>query len=94
MPEPADSSLARNLGAFFGHIAKAIRTTPDEPRKVEVNRSVEEHRQEDGVVLRRTTVDEVVLPPGATPPRGESSSPREASPRSQGSPPPDGSPTD
>lgn len=94
MPEPADSSLARNLGAFFGHIAKAIRTTPDEPRKVEVNRSVEEHRQDDGVVLRRTTVDEVVLPPGAAPPRGQSPSPREAAPRNHDSPPPDGSPTD
>jgi len=94
MPEPADSSLARNLGAFFGHIAKAIRTTPDEPRKVEVNRSVEEHRHEDGVVLRRTTVDEVVLPPGTSPPKCESTAPRGTASGPRDSHPPDGSPTD
>ncbi len=64
MTAAEDPSIARNLGAFFGHIVKAIKTSPDAPSSVEVNRSVQESRQPDGVVLRRTTVDEVVLPAG------------------------------
>lgn len=63
MAGAGDPSIARNLGAFFGHIVKAIKTDPTAPPSVEVSRSVQEDRQPDGVILRRTTVDEVVLPP-------------------------------
>jgi hypothetical protein len=67
---PAEEhSVARNLGAFFGHIARAISSDASGRRAVRIKRSVQESRAEDGVVLRRTTVDEVLLPPGQPPPR-------------------------
>jgi hypothetical protein len=52
--------LMRCLGEFAGHIIKGIRTPAAETRQ-EVSRSVEE-RTENGVTLRRTTVDEIELP--------------------------------
>ncbi|MFO0783091.1 MAG: hypothetical protein U0636_05360 [Phycisphaerales bacterium] len=67
MAERQDPSIARNLGAFFGHIAHAIRTDPDAPQKREVKRTTTEEKTPDGVILRRTTIDEVVLPPDAKP---------------------------
>jgi hypothetical protein len=50
--------LARNLGEFFGHIWKAIRT---EPGKREVVRRTVEEEQRGDVVLRRTTIEEIEL---------------------------------
>lgn len=69
MAPAEEHSIARNLGAFFGHIARAISADAAGRRKVQVRSSVEETRREDGVVLRRTTVDEVLLPPGQHPPK-------------------------
>lgn len=62
----------RSLGQFFGHVAKGIRTKPgddaprgagadDRARCVEVDRRVEEEHR-DGVILRRTTIEEVEVP--------------------------------
>jgi len=64
MPDSPDKSLMRSLGEFFGHVAKGIRTDPAAPReRTEVRRTVEEEKRPDGIVLRRTTIEEVELPP-------------------------------
>ena len=47
----------RNLGAFFGHIVKAVKTDPREKKTV-VRKSVEEETHGD-ITLRRTTIEEV-----------------------------------
>ena len=68
-PSPPNPSLMRSLGAFFGHIAKGISTdvtrqpakTADEPDVREVRRTIEEEETPDGVVLRRTIIEEVEL---------------------------------
>jgi len=69
MPEADDARpkpLFRSLGEFFGHVVKGIRTDPAAPRRNEVHRSVEEERRPDGVILRRTIIEEVELPPDRT----------------------------
>ena len=50
-------SLMRNLGAFFGHIVKAVKTEPSEKRTV-VRKTVEEESHGD-ITLRRTTIEEI-----------------------------------
>lgn len=53
--------LARSLGAFVGHIARAFRTDPTaDSKRITVNKTVDEQDRGD-VVLRRTTIDEVEL---------------------------------
>jgi DNA-directed RNA polymerase subunit H (RpoH/RPB5) len=52
--------LMRCLGEFAGHIIKGVRTPATSDRQ-EVARKVEE-RTENGVTLRRTTIDEIELP--------------------------------
>ena len=53
--------LMRNLGEFFGHIIKAVRTDPaSEKQKTVVRRTVEEQEAED-VILRRTTIEEIEI---------------------------------
>ncbi len=52
--------LMRCLGEFFGNIAQGIKTNPSpDAESTEVNRTVEEHATDEGVILRRTTIDEV-----------------------------------
>ena len=52
--------LMRCLGEFFGNIAKGVKAKPgEESERVEVNRTVEETTNEQGVTLRRTIIDEV-----------------------------------
>jgi len=68
MDRPEDPPLARSIGAFFGHIVDAVRTDPNAPAKAEVRRETTEERRPDGVTLRRTVIEEVVLPPGTQPP--------------------------
>jgi hypothetical protein len=51
-------SIARSVGEFVGHIVEGVKTDPSEDRTAEVRRTVEETTQ-DGVVLRRTTIEEV-----------------------------------
>ena len=58
-PEPR-KPLMRCLGEFFGNIAKGVKTKPGEDTdRVEVKSTVEETTNEQGVTLRRTTIDEV-----------------------------------
>jgi hypothetical protein len=58
--------LARSLGAFVGHIARALRSDPGRSSKsVTVSKTVEEEDRGD-VVLRRTTIDEVEYRKGRT----------------------------
>lgn len=72
MGAPEEPPLARSIGAFFGHIVDAIVSDPDTPReRVEVRKETSEERRPDGVVLRRTVIEEVVLPPGAEPPASD-----------------------
>ena len=51
------TSLFRNLGAFFGHIVKAVKTDPNTKRTV-VRKTVEEQEHGD-ITLRRTTIEEI-----------------------------------
>ena len=51
------TSLIRNLGAFFGHIVKAVKTDPSTKRTV-IRKTVEEHEHGD-ITLRRTTIEEI-----------------------------------
>jgi hypothetical protein len=47
----------RSLGEFFGHIAKAVRTDPAK----RIARKTVDERQEGGMILRRTTIEEIEL---------------------------------
>ena len=47
----------RNLGAFFGHVARAIRSDPAKKRTT-VSKIVEEEDR-GTMTLRRTTIEEV-----------------------------------
>lgn len=51
-------TLARNLGEFFGHIIKGVKSDPARPKKQVVRKEVEEEDRGD-MVLRRTTIEEV-----------------------------------
>ncbi|MCH8315031.1 MAG: hypothetical protein IIA64_03570 [Planctomycetes bacterium] len=51
------TSLMRNLGAFFGHIVRAVKTDPREKKTV-VRKTVEEETHGD-ITLRRTTIEEI-----------------------------------
>ena len=48
--------LMRNIGEFFGHIVKAVKTDPS--KKKQVSHEVEE-KETDEVILRRTTIEEI-----------------------------------
>jgi hypothetical protein len=78
MSDERPKSIMRSLGEFFGHIAHGIKT---DPTKKEVSRSVEETRREDGVILRRTVIEEVQLPPNAPPPESKKTSADDDLPR-------------
>lgn len=63
---PNRKTLMRSLGEFFGHIARGIGADvrTGEPRQV--RREVEEREEQTPagkVVLRRTTIEEIELPP-------------------------------
>ena len=58
-----------HLGAFFGHVVKAVRTDVA-PRPVEVRRQTQVQSRDTPagpVTLRRTIIEEVELPPAAPP---------------------------
>lgn len=51
----------RSLGEFFGHIVRGVKTdASNKPQVKEVSRQVEEE-EKDGVVLRRTTIEEIEI---------------------------------
>ncbi|MEC7352019.1 MAG: hypothetical protein VYD99_02755 [Planctomycetota bacterium] len=56
---PARKTIARSLGECVGHIARGLRSSGAAPR-AEVRRRTEVEVR-DGVVLRRTIVEEVEL---------------------------------
>ncbi len=60
MANPAKKTLMRSLGEFVGHIVKGVRANP---AKKELRREVREQQREDGVILRRTTIEEVEVRP-------------------------------
>lgn len=56
----------RSLGEFVGHIAHAVKAPPSKGERREVRREVEldERDTPQGkVTLRRTTIEEIELPP-------------------------------
>ena len=60
MSDQQKKPLMRCLGEFFGNIAEGIRTNPEaDVERKEVNRTVEQRTTDEGVILRRTTIDEV-----------------------------------
>ena len=60
MSDQQKKPLMRCLGEFFGNIAQGIRTNPEaDVERKEVNRTVEQRTTDEGVILRRTTIDEV-----------------------------------
>lgn len=69
MGQNEDKSIMRSLGEFFGHIVRGAKTDPsgDSRQTQEVGRQVEEEHR-DGVVLRRTTIEEIEFDPNQTPP--------------------------
>ncbi len=50
----------RNLGEFFGHVYKAIKTDSAKDKSVVVNKQVDEEQQGD-MTLRRTTIEEIEI---------------------------------
>ena len=57
-----------SLGAFVGHVVKGIRTDPAANKNSSEVRRTEEVEERDGVVLRRTVIEEVeVRNPEASP---------------------------
>lgn len=69
MSPPKKKPLMRLLGEFVGHVAHGVKSSPagGEARAHEVSRETTEQVKETPagpVVLRRTTIEEVVLPPG------------------------------
>ncbi|MBK7403209.1 MAG: hypothetical protein IPJ41_00905 [Phycisphaerales bacterium] len=73
MTQPKPKSLMRNLGEFFGHIARGVKADPSKEavQRQEVMREVEE-RQETGpeghkITVRRTTVEEIEIRPAGAP---------------------------
>ncbi len=68
MGEPPDNKpLMRALGEFFGEVWKGVKTDPAQPGRVS-RRRVEERVEETPhgkVVLRRTIVEEIIVPPRA-----------------------------
>jgi hypothetical protein len=66
LPPARGKPLMRSLGEFFGHIVKGLRTNPDphgrlrETEPTEVSRTVEEETR-SGMVLRRTTIEEIEI---------------------------------
>ncbi len=59
------TSLMRNLGAFFGHIVKAVKTDASKKKSV-VRKTVEEETHGD-ITLRRTTIEEIEFKETDTP---------------------------
>jgi hypothetical protein len=58
MTDSAKKPLMRSLGEFVGHIVKGLRT---DPAKKVIRKDVQEQQRDDGVILRRTTIEEVEL---------------------------------
>lgn len=65
MENPEDKSTMRALGEFFGHVIKGVKTDPSKPVPAATRTRVEEETRQTPagrVVLRRTIIEEIVLP--------------------------------
>jgi len=66
MENPQDKSTMRALGEFFGHVIKGVKADPSKPVPAATRTRVEEETRQTPagrVVLRRTIIEEIVLPP-------------------------------
>ncbi|MBX3354951.1 MAG: hypothetical protein KF724_04555 [Phycisphaeraceae bacterium] len=68
--------LMRNLGRFVGHIAAGLRASPGATERHEVRRTIEESTRDDGVILRRTVIEEIEVRSGDTGGPAASNDPR------------------
>jgi hypothetical protein len=71
MSGPPDKSIMRSLGEFCGHVLKGVKTDPAAPAPRVARAKVEEEVRETPagrVVLRRTVIEEIVLPEGSAGP--------------------------
>jgi hypothetical protein len=70
MATPPDKPLLRSLGEFFGHVMHGIKTDPSQPSSRTITKQTVEHETRDTpqgkVVLKRTIIEEVHLPPPPT----------------------------
>lgn len=76
MENPQDKSTMRALGEFFGHVIKGVKTDPSKAAPAATRTRVEEETRQTPagrVVLRRTIIEEIVLPPQN--PEGDASRP-------------------
>lgn len=66
---PDEKPLMRSLGEFFGEIWKGVRTDPSRPGRISKRRVEErvEQTSEGPVILRRTIIEEVIVPPRPAP---------------------------
>jgi hypothetical protein len=65
MSGPPDKSIMRSLGEFCGHVLKGVKTDPTAPAPRVARAKVEEEVRDTPagrVVLRRTVIEEIVLP--------------------------------
>lgn len=60
MPDAKKKSLMRNLGEFVGHIVKGAKSDPSR-RKYVIRKDAEEQQRDDGITLRRTTIEEIEI---------------------------------
>ena len=71
MANEPEKPLLRSLGEFFGHVVRGIKTDPAKPEGRTVKKQTVEHETRDTpqgkVVLKRTIIEEVQLPPSASP---------------------------
>ena len=79
MADSSDKSLMNSLGQFVGHVVRGIRTDPSVKTSTTEVRRTEEEEVRDGVVLRRTVIEEVVVPDPDRHPPGRSADPNQGS---------------
>ena len=66
LPRPKSPSLLHNLGSFFGHILRGVKTDPLRGVKIARREQVTEQPvpgADPRVTLRRTVIDEVFVEP-------------------------------
>jgi len=64
-PQP-DKGVMHSLGEFVGEVMKGVRTDPSKPAKRVASRRVEEETRDSPrgkVILRRTVIEEIIVPP-------------------------------
>lgn len=74
---PGDKPLMRSIGEFFGHVVKGIKTDVQPATKTVTRQTIEEEVRDTPqgpVILRRTIIEEVQVPP--KPPQPGPPSPR------------------